>query len=421
MSRAGPAPSRLTRIPRSCRSRHERAPRSTRAPSPTARRSAGRATGSPIRVFMPLLDLDELPEAARPPSALVGAARRRRCASGRGDYLRGRRRASARDGPSELAARARALVAERTGSRPRAAPCGCSRCRACLGVGFNPVSFFFLHGRGRRAPLEAVIAEVTNTPWGGDTATSRAPRRDRGGGPIVASFSASGCTSRPSTRWSRPTSCALGEPGASLAMSIAQRAGRRAHLRRRPGAAATRDQPRGDDAPAAHLPPATIDDDSPHLLPRAAAEAQGCPALPKPRGRILGGIGAHGLSGSGIIREVSEQFADVGRGITLCYETYGDPADPPVLLVMGLATQMIAWHPDFCEGSSSADSRSSVSTTATSAARPTIQPAAPRREMLPAGSPPALHAVATWPRTRRADARARESTPPTWSALRWAG
>jgi pimeloyl-ACP methyl ester carboxylesterase len=46
---------------------------------------------------------------------------------------------------------------------------------------------------------------------------------------------------------------------------------------------------------------------------------------------------------------MSEQFCDVGRGITLCYETYGDPADPPVVLVMGLATQMIAWHEDFCE------------------------------------------------------------------------
>lgn len=43
-----------------------------------------------------------------------------------------------------------------------------------------------------------------------------------------------------------------------------------------------------------------------------------------------------------------EQFCDVGRGITLCYETFGDPADPPALLVMGLAAQMVAWHEDFC-------------------------------------------------------------------------
>ena len=44
-----------------------------------------------------------------------------------------------------------------------------------------------------------------------------------------------------------------------------------------------------------------------------------------------------------------EKFCDVGRGITLCYETFGDPADPPMLLIMGLATQMIAWHDEFCE------------------------------------------------------------------------
>jgi pimeloyl-ACP methyl ester carboxylesterase len=45
---------------------------------------------------------------------------------------------------------------------------------------------------------------------------------------------------------------------------------------------------------------------------------------------------------------VSEQFCDVGRGVTLCYETFGERSDPPVLLVMGLGTQMVAWHEDFC-------------------------------------------------------------------------
>src|SRR4051795_12971505 len=46
---------------------------------------------------------------------------------------------------------------------------------------------------------------------------------------------------------------------------------------------------------------------------------------------------------------MAEEFCDVGRGVTLCYETFGDRSDPPVLLVMGLATQMIAWNEDFCE------------------------------------------------------------------------
>ena len=45
---------------------------------------------------------------------------------------------------------------------------------------------------------------------------------------------------------------------------------------------------------------------------------------------------------------MDERFCDVGRGITLCYETFGTPADEPVLLIMGLGTQMVAWHEDFC-------------------------------------------------------------------------
>jgi pimeloyl-ACP methyl ester carboxylesterase len=44
---------------------------------------------------------------------------------------------------------------------------------------------------------------------------------------------------------------------------------------------------------------------------------------------------------------MSEQFADLGR-VNLCYETFGDAGDPALLLVMGLGTQMVAWHDDFC-------------------------------------------------------------------------
>jgi pimeloyl-ACP methyl ester carboxylesterase len=44
---------------------------------------------------------------------------------------------------------------------------------------------------------------------------------------------------------------------------------------------------------------------------------------------------------------MSEQFADVGP-VTLCYETFGDPSDPALLLIMGLGTQMIAWRDEFC-------------------------------------------------------------------------
>src|SRR5277367_5595287 len=41
-------------------------------------------------------------------------------------------------------------------------------------------------------------------------------------------------------------------------------------------------------------------------------------------------------------------MCDVGGGITLCYETFGEPSDPTALLVMGLGTQMVAWQDDFC-------------------------------------------------------------------------
>ncbi|HSP09361.1 MAG TPA: alpha/beta hydrolase [Candidatus Dormibacteraeota bacterium] len=37
------------------------------------------------------------------------------------------------------------------------------------------------------------------------------------------------------------------------------------------------------------------------------------------------------------------------NGISIEYETFGDPAAPPVLLVMGLGAQMISWNDEFCE------------------------------------------------------------------------
>ena len=37
------------------------------------------------------------------------------------------------------------------------------------------------------------------------------------------------------------------------------------------------------------------------------------------------------------------------NGIKLCYDTFGDRTAPPLLLIMGLAAQMIAWDEAFCE------------------------------------------------------------------------
>jgi pimeloyl-ACP methyl ester carboxylesterase len=45
---------------------------------------------------------------------------------------------------------------------------------------------------------------------------------------------------------------------------------------------------------------------------------------------------------------VSVEYADAGNGIRIAYEEFGDPANPPLLLVMGLGTQMLGWREGFC-------------------------------------------------------------------------
>jgi pimeloyl-ACP methyl ester carboxylesterase len=46
---------------------------------------------------------------------------------------------------------------------------------------------------------------------------------------------------------------------------------------------------------------------------------------------------------------VSEElFAPVHDGVELCYQTFGDPDDEPLLLVMGLGGPMTWWDPELC-------------------------------------------------------------------------
>ena len=44
----------------------------------------------------------------------------------------------------------------------------------------------------------------------------------------------------------------------------------------------------------------------------------------------------------------AERFARVGE-VELCWQDFGDPANPPLLLVMGLGGQMILWPDELCE------------------------------------------------------------------------
>ena len=107
------------------------------------------------RVFMPLVDVDRLPELLDP-IPLWSARRRAPARYRRRDYLRGHgEHLPLRDA-------ARDLVAERTGSRP-AGPVLMLANPRYWGIGFNPVSFYFAYGD---TGVAAMIAEVTNTPWG---------------------------------------------------------------------------------------------------------------------------------------------------------------------------------------------------------------------------------------------------------------
>ncbi len=49
----------------------------------------------------------------------------------------------------------------------------------------------------------------------------------------------------------------------------------------------------------------------------------------------------------GVIGPSPTAFVEV-NGVRLAYDYFGDADDPTVLLIMGLRTQMIAWHDDFC-------------------------------------------------------------------------
>jgi pimeloyl-ACP methyl ester carboxylesterase len=45
---------------------------------------------------------------------------------------------------------------------------------------------------------------------------------------------------------------------------------------------------------------------------------------------------------------VSERAFATANGIRLCYETFGDRSKPAMILIMGLAAQMILWDDEFC-------------------------------------------------------------------------
>ena len=54
-------------------------------------------------------------------------------------------------------------------------------------------------------------------------------------------------------------------------------------------------------------------------------------------------------TGAGRPMPSEERFVPVARGVEICYQTFGDPADEAMLLVMGLGGPMTWWDPEFCQ------------------------------------------------------------------------
>ena len=119
------------------------------------RRRTGRAHAFGYRLFMPYLDLDELPELLDP--FWLWSARRPALAwFRRADYL----------GPPgrPLAPAVRDAVHSHIGHRP-GGPVRVLAHLRYLGACFNPVTFYYcFEPDGER--LHSILAEITNTPWG---------------------------------------------------------------------------------------------------------------------------------------------------------------------------------------------------------------------------------------------------------------
>ena len=112
------------------------------------------------------------------------------------------------------------------------------------------------------------------------------------------------------------------------------------------------------------------------------------------------------------------------NGVELAYEQIGDPGDPPVLLIMGLGGQMVAWPDAFCEQFAGRgfyvtryDNRDA------GLFDPPDRGRDPGSRIPPAGrsAPSALSGGETWPTMPPPCSRRSRFHRRTWSACRWAG
>ncbi len=121
------------------------------------RRFAEREHSFQHRIAMAYLDLEEV-------DGLLGG----RLVRSRPGIVRFRRRDYLGDPAVSLAESVRAKVAEQTGAIPGSGlgPIRLLTHLRTFGHCFNPVSFYYCFGAEDPDRLEAIVAEVTNTPWG---------------------------------------------------------------------------------------------------------------------------------------------------------------------------------------------------------------------------------------------------------------
>jgi DUF1365 family protein len=162
------------------------------------------------RLFMPYLDLDELPQVLDPfPlwSARRGAAAHFR----RADYMG--------DPSRPLAECVRDAVERASGERPPGPVRMLANLRY-LGHIFNPVSFYYcFDSAGKR--VEAVLADVTSIPWG-ESHPYVLTRRDKGGRALAERLDKALHVS-PLLSMNQTYAIRAGEPGAALGVHIESR------------------------------------------------------------------------------------------------------------------------------------------------------------------------------------------------------
>jgi DUF1365 family protein len=139
------------------------------------RRHAPRAHAFSYPLFLLYLDLAELDRVFA--GRWLWSTRRRAVARfDRRDHLG--------DPAVPLDTAVRDLVAARTGRRPRGPICLLTHLRY-FGHGFNPVSLYYCFDADDAGRLDALVAEVNNTPWGEQHCYVLTPTPGAGGGGLT--------------------------------------------------------------------------------------------------------------------------------------------------------------------------------------------------------------------------------------------